>query len=122
MKTPSRSTSRAIAVALAMAFSAQVPLAQAEIVDTEAGAAPGPGPAELDRAKVQAFMERANVKERMQAMGVSGLVAHDRVASLSEAEVHALAERIDTVPAGGALSNTDLILILLVAILLVVAL
>lgn len=122
MKTPSRSTSRAIAVALAMAFSAQVPLAQAEIVDTEALAATAPSQAELDRAKVQAFMERANVKERMQAMGVSGLVAHDRVASLSEAEVHALAERIDTVPAGGALSNTDLILILLVAILLVVAL
>lgn len=122
MKTPSRPTSRAIAVALAMAFSAQVPLAQAEIVDTEALAAAAPSQAELDRAKVQAFMDRANVKERMQAMGVSGLVARDRIASLNEAEVHALAERIDTMPAGGALSNTDLILILLVAILLVVAL
>jgi hypothetical protein len=122
MNTPSRSACRAIAAALAMAFSAQVPLAQAEIVDTEALAAAAPSQAELDRAKVQAFMDRANVKERMQAMGVSGLVARDRIASLNEAEVHALAERIDTMPAGGALSNTDLILILLVAILLVVAL
>lgn len=122
MKTPRRSTPRAIAAALALAFSTQVPLAQAEIVGTDALAAAAPSQAELDRIKVQAFMDRANVKERMQAMGVSGLVARDRVASLSEAEVHALAERIDTVPAGGALSNTDLILILLVAILLVVAL
>ena len=35
---------------------------------------------------------------------------------------HALAQRIDTLPAGGNLSNTDLILVLLIAILVVVAL
>ena len=73
--------------------------------------------AEQDRAKVQSFVDRANVKERLQAMGVSGLVAKDRVAALTEEEVHALAQRIDGMPAGGALSNNDLILILLIAIL-----
>jgi hypothetical protein len=120
MRTAGLHLSRALAITLALVLSTQMPLAQAEIVDTEALAAPSQ--AELDRAKVQAFMDRANVKERLQAMGISGLVAKDRVAALSEAEVHSLAQRIDTMPAGGALSQTDWILILLVAILVAIAL
>jgi hypothetical protein len=112
--------SRGLALILAVALSAQMPLAQAEIVDTDALGAQSQ--AELDRAKVQSFLDRANVKERLQAMGVSGMVAGDRVASLSEAEVHALAQRIDTMPAGGALSQQDWILILLVVLIVVIAL
>lgn len=107
-------------MALAALLAAQMPVARAEIVDTDALTTQSQ--AELDRAKVQAFLDRANVKERIQAMGISGLAAHDRVASLSEAEVHALAQKIDALPAGGALSQTDWILILLVAILVVLVL
>jgi hypothetical protein len=109
---------RGWAVALAVALSAQVPFARAEVVDTDALAAPSQ--AEQDRAKVLSFMERANVKERLQAMGLNGLVAADRVAALSDAEVHALAQRIDTLPAGGALSQNDWILVLLLVILVAV--
>lgn len=114
------SLSRGLITTLSVLMLAQAPLARAEIVDTAAVA-----PQDLaaqDRAKVDAFIERANVKERLVAMGVSGLVAKQRVESLSEAEVHALAQRIDTLPAGGALSNTDLILVLLIAILVAIAL
>jgi hypothetical protein len=111
--------SRALATLLAAALLVQMPLARAEIVETDALAAPSQ--AEQDRAKVQAFMDRANVKERMQAMGLSGLVAKERVGSLSEAEVHSLAQRIDTLPAGGALSQTEWIIILLIAILVAIA-
>ena len=111
---------RGLIASLAVVLAAQAPVVQAEIVDTEAMSVQSQ--AELDRAKVQSFVERANVKERLQAMGVSGLVAGDRVASLSEQEVHALAQRIDGMPAGGALSNTDLILIVLIAILVAIAL
>jgi len=112
--------SRGLALILTVALSTQMPLARAEIVETDALSAPSQ--ADLDRAKVQAFLDRANVKERMQAMGLSGVVAADRVASLSEAEVHALAQRIDAMPAGGALSQQDWILILLVVLILVLAL
>jgi hypothetical protein len=55
-------------------------------------------------------------------MGVEGLLAKDRVAALSEQEVHALAERIDAMPAGGTLSQMDMVVILLIAILVAVAL
>lgn len=79
-------------------------------------------PVEADRAKVREFFERANVKERLTALGVSGLNAQQRVDALTPAEVHAMAQRIEGMPAGGALSQYDWILILLVAILLIVAL
>jgi hypothetical protein len=94
---------------------AQASIVHAEMIGPEAVSVQSQ--AEQDRAKVQSFVDRANVKERLQAMGVSGLVAKDRVASLTEQEVHALAQRIDSMPAGGALSNSDLILIVLIAIL-----
>ena len=114
------SLTRGLITAISVLMLVQAPLAQAEIVDTVAVAPQNQ--AEQDRAKVDAFIERANVKERLVAMGVTGLLAKQRVESLSEAEVHALAQRIDTLPAGGNLSNTDLILVLLIAILVVVAL
>ncbi len=120
MKNTRLHLSRLVAVALSATLMIQAPLARAAVVETEALATQNQ--AELDRAKVQAFMERATVKERLEAMGLGGLAARDRVAALSEAEVHALAQRIDAMPAGGNLSNQDLILILLIAILLAIAL
>jgi len=107
---------RALIALCAAGMMFQASLARAAMIGPEA-ALPAPSQVEQDRAKVQAFLERANVKERMQAMGVSGVVAGDRVGALTEQEVHALAQRIDTLPAGGALSNSDLILIVLIAIL-----
>lgn len=112
--------SRALIPAVALALLVQMPFARAEIVDTDALAAPSQ--VELDRAKIRSFVERANVRERLEAMGVSGLVAADRVDALSPQEVHAMAQRIEGMPAGAALSNMDLILILLVAILVAIAL
>jgi hypothetical protein len=104
---------------LAIAMSAQAPVVLAEIVDSDAMSVQNQ--AEQDRAKVQSFVERANVKERLMALGVSGVVAKDRVASLSEQEVHALAQRIDSMPAGGNFSSTDIIIVLLIAILVAIA-
>jgi len=112
--------SRPLAVILAVALCTQAPLARAGIVETEALDAQSQ--AEVDRAKVRSFMERADVKERLQTMGVGGLVAGDRVSSLTDAEVHAMAQRIDAMPAGGTLSNQDWVIILLVAILVAILL
>lgn len=96
------------------------PLARAEMVETDELATHSP--ADQDRAKVQSFVERATVKEKLEAMGVGGLLAKDRVAALNEQEIHALAQRIDAMPAGGTLSQMDMVIILLIAILVAVAL
>ena len=123
---PSRSPfMRAGALCLALALStaswgttAEPPLtAPAPVADTA-----GNAPIDRDRAKVREFMERANVKEKLQALGVSGWWAQSRVDSLSAEEVHALAERIDGMPAGGALSQMDMVIVLLIAILVAVLL
>lgn len=107
-----------VAALMTLALAGPVPPARAAIVDTDALGANSQ--AELERTKVQAFLDRADVRQRLQAMGVSGLVAGGRVASLSDAEVHALAERIDALPAGGNLSQQDIIIILLIAILVAI--
>ncbi len=52
-------------------------------------------------------------------MGVDDLVAKDRVAGLTDQEVHALAQKLDILPAGGNLSNNQVIAIVLVVLLVV---
>lgn len=109
---------RRLAAMLVVIMSVQAPFARAELVSTDDMTAQNT--AEQDRAKIHNFLERANVKERLQAMGVNGVLAEDRVASLSEQEVHALAQRIDSMPAGGNISNMELVIILLLVILVAI--
>jgi len=111
--------SHCLVAAVSTALLVQTPFAKAEIVTTQDLGTQSQR--EQDQAKVQSFFERATVKEKLEAMGVKGILAKDRVDSLSEQEVHALAERIDAMPAGGTLSQTDMIFILLIAILVAIA-
>ena len=120
MRMAGRAKSGIVAALMAVALATPAAPAWSGMIGDEALAAGNQ--AEVDRAKVRGFLERADLRERLQAMGVNGLGAADRVATLTDAEVHALAERIDTLPAGGALSNQDLILIVLIAILVVIIL
>lgn len=73
--------------------------------------------AQADRDKVSEFLNRADVEERLQAMDVPAALARSRVDALTPEEIATLAQRIDALPAAGALSGTDFIIILLVAIL-----
>lgn len=104
-------------IAALAAFTLQLPSAMAEVVTTEEVTAPSP--ADAERAKVQAFLERASVVEKLQAMGVGGIAAEDRVAAMSQEEIHALAQRIDALPAGGEFTNTETIIIIVLAVILV---
>jgi hypothetical protein len=117
LSKPARHVCWSIAAVLAL----HTPFASGALLGPEAAmASEVPKQADNDRAKVQQFLDRASVKERLQAMGVGALNAGGRVDSLTEQEVHALAQRIDSLPAGGALSERDVILMLLVALLIVV--
>lgn len=53
------------------------------------------------RAKVHAFIARADVQDVMTSWGVSPEEASARVAALTDQEVSDLAARIDAMPAGG---------------------
>lgn len=108
-------------VVMSAALWLQAPIVWAEIVTTDEMAVQNQ--TDSERTKVQSFLDRTDVKERLQALGVKGLVVKDRVAALSDEEVHALAQKIDTMPAGGnlsSLSNSDWTVILLLLILVAI--
>jgi len=113
MKTrPSRRlNSMLLAAALALPFQST----QAELISTDQLVADARIQEERD--KVRAFLNRADAERNLVASGVAPDLAQQRVDALTDAEVMHLAGKIDSLPAGGALSNQDLILILLVAIL-----
>lgn len=121
-RTPAR---HALVLCLVLALSTPSWAAQPTSVSQDAPASQTPSAVpstEQDRAKVREFVDRANVKEKLQALGVSGFWAQSRVDSLTEEEVHALAERIDGMPAGGTLSQMDMVIVLLIAILVAIVL
>jgi hypothetical protein len=94
--------------------------ASAELVGTdEAAASVEPANQNADRDKLRAFMERPEVIEKLKAVGVSPDQAKARVAALSDQEVHMIAGRLDTLPAGGRLTNNDLLLITVIVLAVV---
>jgi hypothetical protein len=96
-----RQLRRGVALVLAVVmFVISMPLgvAQAALVSTEEVLAAGSGAA--DRARVLAFLERAEVREHIAALGVDPNEAAARVAALSDAQVREIAGQLDQLPAG----------------------
>jgi hypothetical protein len=95
--------------------------ANAEIVGTDdAAASMEPANPNADREKVRAFMERPEVVQQLQKMGVPPAAALARVGALSDAEVHLIAGKLDALPAGGRLTDFQIIVIILLAVIALV--
>ncbi len=73
--------------------------AQAAMIGTQAAAA---GDA---RARIEAALDRAEVRAKLQEYGVSVVDAKARVAALTDEEAASLAGKIDTLPAGGFIED-----------------
>jgi hypothetical protein len=96
-----RQLRRGVALVLAVViFVISMPLgmAQAALVSTEQVLAAGNGA--TDRARVLAFLERAEIREQITALGVDPAEAAARVAALSDAQVREIAGQLDQLPAG----------------------
>jgi len=88
--------------AVMLAVTTVIPIARAGMIGTQQVVA-AQGAAE-DRARLDAALQRDDVRAQLKAFGVDPADARDRVASLSDAEVRLLAERAGELPAGsGAL-------------------
>jgi hypothetical protein len=94
------------AIALTMTFvlligSMPLGVAQAALITTDRviGAQPASG-AEFERRKVEAFLQRQDVRDQMIAFGVDPEEAQTRVASLSDGEIRQISGQIDRLPAG----------------------
>ena len=79
-------------------------------------------PADSQRARVETLLAREDVQRELEAFGVSPGDAADRVASLTPAELQALASRVDSLPAGGDISTIELLLIIIIIVLLILIL
>ena len=75
--------------------------AQASIVSTDESMSVAS--ADANRDKVTAFLAREDIRSALQAQGVSGDAATERVKAMSDSEVSQLASRVDQAPAGGIL-------------------
>ena len=75
-----------------------MPASSAAIVSTEAVASAHQ--AQIERNNLNQLLARENVKSYLRAQGVEPNVLQARVDSLTDAEVHALATRLDEYPAG----------------------
>ena len=65
-----------------------------------------------ERERLADLMDRADVRERLQALGVDAADARARVAALSDEEAAQLAARMDELPAGGDALGIALIVFL----------
>jgi len=90
---------------LLLAFVFAVPQAYAELVPTE-------------RDRVKALIERPEVAQQMEKMGIPAKEALTRVDAMTDEEVRSLAGRLDALPAGGQISSQTLLLICLIIILI----
>jgi hypothetical protein len=104
-------------VALMAALSAPSGVAHAGLVGTEQLVEQRAGTA---RERVAGFLARDDVRAEMEALGIAPAEAEARVAALSDDELAAVAERIDTLPAGqsavGAIVGAALIVFIILLI------
>lgn len=77
-----------------IAFPAQAAMVTTDSIAASAGAA-------ADRAKIAQALAREDVRAQLQARGVSPADVQARVDALSDDEAAQLAQKIDTLPAGG---------------------
>ncbi|WP_058088909.1 PA2779 family protein [Aquabacterium parvum] len=97
----------ALTVALALSHTAGLQAAHAGMIATDAVAAQvaqaeAHASAESRRANVLATLHRTDVAQALAAKGVDMDAARARIASLSDAEVMALADQLDHAPAGAS--------------------
>ena len=91
-----------VAIALVLVASLPVGVAEAGLVTTDEVISQTYD-VHASRAKVAAFMARADVEQQLAALGVEPAEAAARIAALSDDEIEAVAGKIDQLPAGGSI-------------------
>lgn len=105
-----------IVLAFGVAVGLLMPQAHAGMIGTESVQA------QDERGRVKALLERPELANSLQQMGIAPQEAPGRVDAMSDAEVLQLAGRLDAALAGGQISNESLLLIIIIVLLLVILL
>jgi hypothetical protein len=97
---------------LILAMALVVPQAEAGVIATDQALQT---PSERER--VKAMLERPEVAKALQKYGVNAHDAAARVDAMSNEEVAQLAGRLDALPAGGEITNQELLLVIIIILL-----
>ena len=81
-----------------------------------------PNSPEAERERVLGMLERPEIAQQLEKMGIPAHEAKARVGAMTEAEVLSLAGRLDAVPAGGAMTNQDFLIVIIIVLLILVVL
>ena len=93
-----RMTSRLL---IASVLSLSLPLQSTYAVMVETGKVAASAQSQSERERIRTFLDRADVRQELQAQGVDANAAKARVAALTDEEVHKIAGNLDKMPAGG---------------------
>lgn len=104
--------------ALMMMVSMPMGLAQAALVGTDEVISAAS--ADVERARLAAFVARQDVRERMQQMGVDPDEAKARIAGMSDSEISQVAARMDAMPAGQDATSVIISAVVLIFLVLLV--
>ena len=91
--------------------------AQARIISTDQAIASVQDLA--NRNKVQEFVNRGDVTAKFEAMGLNPSIAQDRVSAMTQEEINHIANKIDSLPAGGYISEVGGAIIAVTVIIIV---
>jgi uncharacterized protein DUF6627 len=72
------------------------------------------------RERVQSLLARPDVASELEKMGIAPGDARARVKAMSDTEVAQVAGRLDSLPAGAAITNDELLLILIIIVLVAI--
>lgn len=115
MKLLSRWLSVLLAAGVLSTVSMTLP-AHAGVIATEDAAAGSQALSERER--IKALVARPEVAKQLQALGVPPENAQSRVDAMTDAEVRTLAGRLDALPAAGAFSDWQWVMILIGVIII----
>lgn len=74
---------------------------------------------ETKRDHIKELLSREDVRKTLIAQGVNVAAAQERVDNMSNAEIQTLAANMDQLPAGGALSTIEILLLIIIILLLI---
>ena len=97
---------RSLLMVLTLGLALAIPQAYAGMISTD----------QTERERVKAMLERPEVVVEIQKMGIAPQEAVARVDAMTDAEVIQLAGRLDMVPAGGQMSDHNLLLVILLVV------
>lgn len=74
---------------------------------------------EDDRAEITTLLEREDVKQKLEEMGVNPADAKERISQMTDKEIAELKGKIAELPAGAGVGTIELLLIIILIILIV---